>query len=143
MLREMDFVEGDWSALRWALGSATALCRHSVSQQLRTWFERSRTEPLSLRGVARKGPALLSGIAAAGAVLAVCLLAFSSLVNATRLDAAHEKLADRMLFVVIPEAVYAVSVAMLWRHRKSVALGILTAGVILITHAIIHFAIHG
>lgn len=28
MLREMDFVEGDWSALFWALGSAIALFRH-------------------------------------------------------------------------------------------------------------------
>jgi hypothetical protein len=28
MLREMDFVEGDWAALFWALGSATALLKH-------------------------------------------------------------------------------------------------------------------
>jgi hypothetical protein len=29
MLREMDFIEGDWAALFWALGSATALFKHS------------------------------------------------------------------------------------------------------------------
>lgn len=28
MLREMDFVEGDWAALFWAVGSATALFKH-------------------------------------------------------------------------------------------------------------------
>jgi hypothetical protein len=28
MLREMDLVEGDWAALFWALGSATALFKH-------------------------------------------------------------------------------------------------------------------
>jgi hypothetical protein len=28
MLREMDCVEGDWAALFWALGSATALFKH-------------------------------------------------------------------------------------------------------------------
>jgi amino acid permease len=36
MLREMDFVEGDWAALFWALGSAIALFRHfeaPMSQQ--------------------------------------------------------------------------------------------------------------
>jgi hypothetical protein len=40
MLREMDFAESDWTALFWALGSTTALCRHSAWQQLRICFGR-------------------------------------------------------------------------------------------------------
>src|SRR5712691_10037566 len=105
MLREMDFVESDGTALFWALGSATALCRHSISQRLRMGFDGCR-EALSLKDMARRTPAILS-------------------------------------VVVVPEAVYVVSAVALWRQRKSMALGILAAGMILITHAIVHFATHG
>ena len=143
MLREVDFVENDWSALLWALGGATVLCKHSISQQLRIWFDKNRAEAMPLKIVVKKTPAVLLGIAVAGAVLAMCVMGLLGLLDVARLDAAHEKLADRMLIVVIPEAVYAVSVATLWRYRKSVALGILAAGVILMTHAIVHFATHG
>lgn len=40
MLREMDFVEGDWAALFWALGSATALFRRLGVPALMLWFKR-------------------------------------------------------------------------------------------------------
>jgi hypothetical protein len=40
MLREMDFVEGDWAALFWALGSATALLRRLEVPALMLWFKR-------------------------------------------------------------------------------------------------------
>lgn len=40
MLREMDFVEGDWAALFWALGSATALFRRLEVSALMLWSER-------------------------------------------------------------------------------------------------------
>jgi hypothetical protein len=31
MLHELDFVDGDWAALFWALGSVTAILRHAAS----------------------------------------------------------------------------------------------------------------
>ena len=34
MLRELQFVAGDWEALWWALGSATAILRHSGRELL-------------------------------------------------------------------------------------------------------------
>jgi hypothetical protein len=40
MLREMDFVEGDWVALFWALGSATVLFRRLEVPELMPWFKR-------------------------------------------------------------------------------------------------------
>jgi hypothetical protein len=40
MLREMDFVEGDWAALFWALGSATALFRGSEVPSTMLWLKR-------------------------------------------------------------------------------------------------------
>jgi hypothetical protein len=37
MLQELDFIESDCSALFWALGSTTAIFRHSVPRGLRAW----------------------------------------------------------------------------------------------------------
>ena len=142
MLREMDFVESDGTALFWALGSATALCRHSISQRLRMGFDGCR-EALSLKDMARRTPAILSGIAVAAVVLTLCILALSSLIHASWFEPTQGRLAERLLVVVVPEAVYVVSAVALWRQRKSMALGILAAGMILITHAIVHFAAHG
>jgi hypothetical protein len=46
MLREMDFVEGDWAALFWALGSATALFRHLEAPMNNLSDAFSRTQAL-------------------------------------------------------------------------------------------------
>lgn len=40
MLCELDFVEGDWAALFWALGCATALFRRLEVPPLMLWFQR-------------------------------------------------------------------------------------------------------
>lgn len=142
MLRELDFVESDWSALFWALGSTTALCRHAVSQQLRMLFDRHSRQVLLLKRMAKRMPAMLSGVAVGGAVLAICILALFNLIHASWFDPAQGKLADRLLVVVVPETVYLASAVALWRQRKSVAFGILAAALILITHAVIHFVTH-
>ena len=67
----------------------------------------------------------------------------SSLNRAPWFETTRARLAERLLIVVIPEAVYVVSVAAFWRQRKPLALGILGAGLILLTHAIVHIANHG
>ncbi len=86
---------------------------------------------------------MLSGIAVAGTVLTICIFALSSLIHASWFQPTHGRLAERLLVVVVPETVYVISAAALWRQRKSVAaLGILAAGMILITHAVIHFVTH-
>ncbi len=46
MLREMDFVEGDWAALFWALGSATALFKHLEAPMSNLSDVLSRTQAL-------------------------------------------------------------------------------------------------
>jgi putative effector of murein hydrolase LrgA (UPF0299 family) len=132
MLREMDFVEGDWSALCWALGSSMALWRRALSRKAR-----------SVKSLTRSALAVLAGLAVAGAVLTVCILVLSGLIHASWFAHADGRLAERLLWIVVPEAVYVVSAAALWRRRTSVALGILTAGVMLMTHAIVHYVTHG
>jgi len=146
MMREMDFVENDWSAALWALGSTTALCRYSIAQQLEALVHRSHCA-WSLKGLAKKIPAMLSGMVAAAVVLAICLLLLSSLLRASWLnpmpDPALGKLLDRLLFVVVPEGLYLTGAVVLWRQRrKAIALGIVATGAILMVHAVVHFVTH-
>jgi hypothetical protein len=142
MLREMDFVESDWSALLWALGSARALCTLSVSQQWNAFLEGARRE-LSARALARRIPAMMLGIIMAAGILSLCMMALARLSHTLWLGPAYYKIADRFLFVIVPEAIYLISAAALWRQRKAIAVGILSAGGILIAHVIVHFATHG
>ena len=45
--------------------------------------------------------------------------------------------------IIIPEAIFVVAVASLWRKRKPVAVGILLLAITLMTHFIFHLANHG
>jgi hypothetical protein len=140
MLRETDFVENDWSALRWALGSMVALCRNSVSVELKALDGKCRE--LSVKRIAQGTLPLLSGVAAALIFLSICVAAFSALLHASWFEPAQQKLADRLLIVAVPETVYLAGVLALWRRRKTFAVGILGSGVLLIVHTIMHFVSH-
>jgi len=85
---------------------------------------------------------MLGGVAVAAIFLSVCIAALSSLLHAPWFDPAQQKLADRMLIVAIPETAYLASMLALWRRRRTFAVGILGAGVLLLAHAIAHFAAH-
>jgi hypothetical protein len=143
MLRELDFIQGDWAALFWAFGSTAALCRHSVTSRLRTLGDWHFNETFQIKRIAKKTTGIVSGVFVAGTVLALCVGILIGLIRFASWQQANGRLADRLLIVVIPETLYVVGIITLWRRRKSVALGILLAGVILVTHAIIHFANHG
>jgi hypothetical protein len=96
-----------------------------------------------MKRIAKKTSGIVSGVFVAGTVLALCVGILIGLIRFASWQQANGRLADRLLIVVIPETLYVVGIITLWRRRKSVALGILLAGVILVTHAIIHFANHG
>jgi hypothetical protein len=134
MLREMDFVDNDWAAVRWALGSAASICRHSLFEQPRTW---------RVQAIARWTASMLSGVAVAGAVLTMSVLMLVVLMRASWFAPAHEKVIVRLFIVVIPEAVYLLSAAALWRPKRRIACGILAVGVILVTHSIFHLVTSG
>jgi hypothetical protein len=143
MLRELDFIQGDLAALFWAVGSTAALCRHSVTSRLRTLGGRPFNERFQIKRFAKKTTGIVSGVVVAGTVLALCVGTLIGLIRFASLQQENGRLADRLLIVVIPETLYVVGIITLWRRRRSVALGILLAGMILVTHAIIHFATHG
>ena len=137
MLRETDFVESDWSALLWALGSMAALCRYSISLELRTL-----RRDLSIKRIATGILPLLSGAAAALIFLSICVGAFSAVLHASSFGPVQQKLADRLLIVAVPETVYLAGVLAFWRRRRIFAVGILSSGVLLMVHALMHFVSH-
>ena len=119
MLREMDFVESDWSALLWAFGCTTTLCRH--------W---------RVRGAK---PAL-AGVVVAAAIVGASVLALVGLIQVSWFDSSQEKIAIPFFVVVVPEAAFLLGIAALWRRRRQMAFGMLAAGALLITHALLHHA---
>src|SRR5262249_31117869 len=71
MLRELDCVEGDGAALRWAVGGSTALLRPSASRRGSRWLTRAlgpEGEPASAR---KKALGAVLGVALSGAILAL------------------------------------------------------------------------
>src|SRR5215472_12404762 len=141
MLREADFVEGDWPAVLWALGSTAALYRYTLSLELRE-FNKNCRQQLSAKRVATSMFPMLGGVAAAVIFLTLCIATFAGLLHASWFDPGQQKLADRLLIVVIPETAYLASAVAFWRRKKTFAVGILGAGVLLMAHAVMHFVAH-
>jgi len=136
MLRELDFVQGDWAALRWAVGGSTALLRHSASRRGRDWLTRAlgaEGEPASAR---KKALGAVLGVALSGAILAlgVCGLWRHLVVLLPQEEWQRATIA----VIAALEVAYLRGAIALWRHRRPVAVGILLAAVALTVHVAIH-----
>jgi hypothetical protein len=144
MLRELDFIESDWAALFWALGSTTAIFRHSGGG-LKLWFAKeSGNGEESMNTLGKRVVGVVSG-ALLAALLVVCafgLLALSFYAF-PGLGLEHVEWTHWLTVIVIPEAIFAVAAVMLWRKRGSVAAGILVTAAVLGLHVVIHLATHG
>jgi hypothetical protein len=117
ILRELDFIEGDWAALFWALGGAAAIFRHSVT-----------------RGVT-------AGIVLVLAVTSLALVLVRQLFYAfPAWDLGS--MPWWVAMIVIPEIIFVVAVVALWRKRRSVATGILLSAIVLAVHFVVHAATH-
>ena len=136
MLRELDFVESDWAALRWAVGGTTALLRHSASRRGSSWLTSAlgpEGEPASAR---KKALGAVLGVGLAGAMLAlgVCGLWRHLVILLPRTEWERTTIA----VIAALEVVYLRGAIALWRRRRPVALGILLAAVALTVHVAIH-----
>jgi len=146
MLRELDFVEGDWQALLWTLGSATALARHSAPRQLRSAV-RKRVGPagrLVLSWIAENAAGVLSGVIIAAGVLTLSAWGGPDLMSTAvpQWQAGHARLLELLTFVLIPESVFIVAALALWRRRRNIAVGLLLSAMTFTTHLVVHVANH-
>lgn len=143
MLRELDFVPGEWAALFWALGSAAAILRHSVCswRQWLAWFKLQREERMDSKG--RKAIGVASGAISALA-LAGCAFALLRLVDMLFpvLHIARTEWTHWLAAIFIPEAIFITAAIFLWRKRGPVAAGILLVAVAIGLHFVIHVAGH-
>jgi hypothetical protein len=142
MLHELDFIENDWAALCWALGCTTAMWRQS-GRGVRRWFSKQGSKKeAGMNEGGKKALGFVSGIGLAAAVGAIGVglwfLSFS-LIPAARAGGQWIHLG---VGVFMPETIFVVATILLWRKRRSMALGILLFGVAAGVHVLMHFAKH-
>lgn len=145
MLRELDFVESDWAAFAWAIGSTVALHRYSAPQQIRRQLEKfGRGKESILKTISQKAAGLLTGVLVAGAFLAICVIGLVRLHPSLFAGpfSAQAMLIEWLILLVIPETAFVIGAISLWQKRRSTAAGLLLAGMILISHVIIHVTTH-
>jgi hypothetical protein len=143
MLRELDYIENDWAALFWALGSTTAIFRHAIPRGLRALFGQhsDQKDGWMSESIGKKTAGVISGIVIALAVLAsatgiVWLLFY--LFPKWDLGPIPWWLG----VFVIPEIIFIAVVRTMWRKRRFMAVGILLSAITFATHFIIHVSNH-
>jgi hypothetical protein len=145
MLGELDFIESDWAALFWALGSTSAIFGYSVPRGLRAWFGKrsSAEEGLMLKHIRRNAAGTLSGLGLAVGVLVGAfglMRLFFVLFPAS--DFERVQWAETLAVIVVPEMIFVVAAVALWRKRKSMAVGIVMSAVTLVAHVVVHLSTH-
>ena len=136
MLRELDFIEGDWEALFWALGSATVILRHAAGVW-RGWFKGRTKEDVGMNSTGKKalgvGLGIFSALALIGCAFAMLRLYLFPGLGLYRLG---------WTVIVIPEVIFIVAAVVLWRKRGPVAAGILTLALVVGLHLAVHLTAH-
>jgi len=143
MLRELDFIESDWAAFFWALGSTTAIFRHA-GRGLMAMLGKSagEKEERGMKDIGAKAAGIASGVLIALGVV-VCAFGLLWIWFHFFPVPGMGPVPWWVAVIIIPEAIFVVAVASLWRKRKPVAVGILLLAITLMTHFIFHLATHG
>lgn len=140
MLHELDFIEGEWTALFWALGSATAILRHAASVW-RDWLRSKSNKEADMNNTGRKvlgvGLGMLSALALVG-----CAFAVLRIVGILFPGLEHSPWAYWLAVMAIPEAIFVAATVMLWRKRGPVAAGILATALVMALHVAVHLTLH-
>jgi hypothetical protein len=139
MLRELDFIEGEWAALFWALGSATAILRHAASAW-RVWLKRKTKEEAGMSNTGKKvlgvGLGILSALALVG-----CALAGLRIIGNLFPGLEHSPWAYWLAVLAIPETIFVAATVILWRKRGPLAAGILAMVLVVAMHVAVHLTL--
>jgi len=142
MLRELDFIENDWVALFWALGSITAICRQTGRGLRARLGKNSEHEEVHMNEIGKRTVGVISGVAIA-ALLVICVMALLHLsFHLFSFGPDTVPLFAWVLIVGLVEAAFVVAAVKLWRKRRPMAIGILLTAVVVGTHVVMHFAGH-
>ena len=141
MLSELDYIESDWAALFWALGSARAIFKYSIPRQLHTWLgtRSNEEEGPMLKHMRRTAAGTLAGIGiAVGVLVAAFGLVRLLLVIFPASTLKGVESAEMLAVIVVPETIFVVAAVALWRKRRLMAVGLVLSAVTLVAHVVVH-----
>ncbi len=143
MLRELDFIESDWSALFWALGSVTAIFRHSGREVFRRFRNRMGHKEKKMNQTGKNVAGVAAGIGI-GCAIAVAVIGLWMLSRAyfPNFDAGRVPWRTWLLTLAVPEIIFITSAIWLWRKRRPMAIGILLTAIMAGAHFAMHLAQH-
>jgi hypothetical protein len=143
MLRELDFIEGEWAAFFWALGSATAILRQALGSWRKWISQRKANEEERMNPTGKKAFGFASG-ALLALVVALSMFGLLRIVALLfpGLGIEHLHWTHFVGAILIPEIIFVVSAILLWRKRTPLAAGILFTAIGIGVHVAVHLATH-
>ena len=150
MLRELDFIDGEWAALFWALGCTGAIFRECL-RGWGTWLWKQCASLLGIRqseegnkmnSTGKKTVGVLTGIGIALA-FGVCIYLLRNVIADMLLAVGVPRtMWSHVLSTILPTELIVVGAAiLLWRRqRAAVAIGLLVPAVLMGTHVVIFLA---
>lgn len=147
MLRELDFVQTDWEALVWALGSAGVLLRYSIPDRVRSLVSKGvgLWQQQSLETICGKAVEFTIGLLVSAGVLFGSVYGLRGLAPLLFPGWHVEDSAWAQCFAVVfvPETIFVSGAVVLWWRRRVVAKGILLGALTLLTHFVMYVTTHG
>lgn len=136
MMCELHFIESDWAALWWALGSVAAIFRHCGRELAQAGF--TRRKEAEMKDVAWVFAGVLASV-----LLIVCAMGLFQLAEYF-FPAMHQSIPWPTWLVVffLPETLFVIGTVRFWRKRRPMAVGVLLAAVIFATHFVMHVVSH-
>jgi hypothetical protein len=143
MLRELDFVPGEWSALLWALGGTAAILRHAGRGWMQWFTQHKANREARMNSTGKKAIGVVSG-AVIAVLLPLCAFGLLFLVDHffPSLGIANTEWTHWLSVIVIPEVILIAAAIKLWRKRAPVAVGIVITAAAIGVHVVIHAATH-
>jgi hypothetical protein len=151
MLSELEFIEGEWPALFWALGCTTAIFRQCLlewgaqfGKQLGNLLGiRPIKEENKVNSTGKKTLGVLSGV---GIALALGVGAFflrNVIADMLLAVGIQKSMWSHLLSVLAPtEVVLIIAAVLLWKRRTPVAVGILVTCAVMAIHVAVTLASH-
>ena len=136
MLAEMEFIATDWTAVRWALGSTTAIFSYSIRH--------GANASTLLKAIGRSAGGLTLSAGFCICVVAACVFSLTHLspLLFPDLHLAQAPWAQWMSVLGIPEMIFVVTAVVLWRKRKMLSSGVMVCAIALVTHFLTYVSNH-
>lgn len=142
MLHELDFIEGDWAALFWALGGTTAIFRYS-GRRIQVWVARQfGYEEGRMNNFQKRATGMISGVGIAVGITICFMILVHGSAHVFGFDDSPWLPRVAMLVGWVMELLFVGAVIALWRKRRPIAVGILFTAILLGTHFAIYMSAH-